>query len=493
MSSNSHYTNQITIVHLSDLHFGSKHICMTDDPSASNDGIPELSNLIQQDLSTDFGASFSNQLNHSLKNEPPIILAITGDFTQKAEHSEFEQATKFLNKLCDNQLLNQNITKNDIFMIPGNHDVVFTKETSDERFQPYASFYNKFFEGIRPTILPHDALGITQIHEVRKDNNKLLVAEINCCMYVKNDTIDKSRGQVSMKAISKIRQELEEFKNKSGFDEYIKIALIHHHVVLLPSFIETGRGVDSIVHARHLLELLSEFNFHLILHGHKHYPHIFSYDPLPLWNENQNKIPQIVISGGSCGSTELPADSINSCNTYCVINFKWHPAAKQARIKVTTRGLVRKGLQGSLTPDRWSWQTVNVSEKVIAPNLSIPNPNKAKQQVFLNDDRANEYSKLRGNMPIIEVMPSLIPDQAYEARVWIVQHSNPPSEDKELIRVDWTAGANFKTQTAEKDLNPKFCVSFHYWGPMLIQADLTFKDGHVASTFIYARIPKHED
>jgi 3',5'-cyclic AMP phosphodiesterase CpdA len=489
------YTNQITIVHFSDLHFGSKHICNPEDITASSDGIPKLYKLIIDDLNSDFGATFSTKTTIEEQGEPPLIVAATGDFTQRAEHKEFEQALEFLNNISDGKILNQEIKKSDVFIIPGNHDVVFTKPTADERFQQYANFYNKFYSGVRPPLLAHEPLAITQIHTLDKADNKILVAEINCCMYVQDDTLDRSRGQVALDAIAKLRRQLEEIKKNSDFDKFIKVALIHHHVVLIPSFIEPGRGVDSVVHARHLLELLSEFDFHLILHGHKHYPHIFSYDPLPLWNENETKIPQLVIAGGSCGSSELP-DSTNSCNTYGVIQIKWHPAAKQARVKIITRGLKRKGLTGQLTPDKWKWETVNISEKIVTPRHTLPSAKKTALATYKSDDRVAYYEKLRGQIPVVEVMPSLIPKQAYEARAWIVSHPNPNDEklssDKELIKVEWSAGKNFGVQTAIKETNDNFCISFHYWGAMLIQAKLTFKDGYVAVGFVYARLPKTE-
>ncbi len=102
-------------------------------------------------------------------------------------------------------------------MVPGNHDVVFDKQSSDERFQPYCSFYNKFFQGTRPPQLAHDPLGLTQIHLVEKTGNKILIAEINCSIYVEKDTIDKSRGQVDNNAIGKLRKELTNFQEKSLF------------------------------------------------------------------------------------------------------------------------------------------------------------------------------------------------------------------------------------------------------------------------------------
>lgn len=488
-----HYTNQITVIHFSDLHFGHNHICNPEDATASKDGFPTLGELISKDLESNFGEQFKKNITSSEEQKATTLVAVTGDFTQKASHTEFEQAIEFLDKISNTKILNQKIDKSDIFIIPGNHDVLFDKKTPDERFQPYCNFYNKFFNGIRAPLLPHDALSISQIHKINKDGNKAIIAEINCCMYVQNDTVDKSRGQVAMDTIAKLRKELTNLEKQDDFNDYIKVAIIHHHIVLLPSFIEPKRGVDSVVNSRHLLELLSNFEFHAVLHGHKHYPHIFSYDPLPLWAENENKIPQLVIAGGSCGSNALPTGSTNSCNTYGVVTIKWHPGAKQGRIKVITRGLKNKGEKGQLTPDLWKWDTVNVSDKNIVSFNSLPSNKRTELKNWDKDDRLSYYKKLRFQLPVVEVMPSLIHGQAYEARAWIVTHKNPLPEEKKLIRVEWSAGELFSKQITEINTNNNFCISYQYWGPMLIEAKMTFKDGYIAHGYIYARMPKEEE
>ena len=493
MSANHNYTNQLTLIHFSDMHFGHNHICNPEDITASRDGIPDLGDLISKDLETNFGESFRQQIISHPSQVATSIVALTGDFTQRSAHSEYEQATSFLEKIVKTKILNSEISKSEVFMIPGNHDVLFDKKTPDERFQPYCNFYNKFYKGVRDPLFPHDALSITQVHKIEKNGNKVIIAEINCCLYVQNDTVDKSRGQVGMDAISKLRKELSRLDEDDDFKEYIKVAMIHHHIVLLPSLIEPHRGVDSVVNSRHLLELLSNFDFHVILHGHKHYPQIFSYDPLPAWSKNENKIPQLVISGGSCGSNALPPDSVNSCNTYGVITIKWHPGASQGRIKVITRGLMKKGSYGLLTPDLWKWKTLNISDKIVQSYNSLPSNKKTNIEPWNEDHRISQYKKLRFQIPVVEVMPSLIHGQAYEARAWIVPHGQFLLEEERLVRVEWSAGKKFVKQITEVETNNDFCISYQYWGPMLIEAKLIFNDGYITYGYVYARMPKEEN
>src|SRR5262249_23143064 len=60
-----------------------------------------------------------------------------------------------------------------------------------------------------------------------------------------------------------LRRQLEEFRerHKDTSDDWIKVALVHHHPILLPSFIEAGRGVDAIMNSSSLLSLLREHGF----------------------------------------------------------------------------------------------------------------------------------------------------------------------------------------------------------------------------------------
>ena len=51
--------------------------------------------------------------------------------------------------------------------------------------------------------------------------------------------------------------------------------MVHHHPILLPTLAEPGRGYDAINGAQHLLTMLHRYGFHVLLHGHKHYPHTF--------------------------------------------------------------------------------------------------------------------------------------------------------------------------------------------------------------------------
>jgi hypothetical protein len=103
--------------------------------------------------------------------------------------------------------------------------------------------------------------------------------------------------------------------------------------------------------------------------------------------------------------------------------------------------------------------------------------------------RIAEYARTRGNFAVIETRPSLIPGQAYEATCCIVQHDPNQTQAETPVEVTWSAGPLFPIISVLHKDDPQFIVSFNYWGPVLIQAELKFRDKTSTLLYIYARIP----
>jgi len=479
--------SQARFIHLSDVHFGAKHICAPEDPSGSRSGIPDLEELIEQDLSNADWADALWATPRDQRSKTPLFLTVTGDVAQNAAPEEFRRASEFLDFLTRRPLLDSVIGRKGLFLVPGNHDVLFKERAFETRFQPYATLYNKVFEGARDPIQPHNATSLNQVHA--RPEAHVLLAEVNSCLYVEEDTEDESRGQVDLAAIRSLRTQLEGLAATTG--GFIKIALVHHHPVLIPAFVEAGRGYDAVLNGGSLLRLLREHGFQLVLHGHKHNPQVFSFDPESAWAAAEQS-PQLVVAGGSCGSSELPPGG-RSANTYNVITVKWDPKARHGRVQIITRGLKRLADDAPLDPDLWQWTTLRVFDRAIGPYRALPVPEEpqriAKPQRSDSDQRLRHehYQALRFNFPVAEIQPSLMPGQAYEVRVWLEQHSK---DHRELpIRVTWSAGTMFERKVCGQHSAPAFCSYFHYWGPTLVQAQLDFTDGTTAYGYVYARFP----
>lgn len=483
---------QVRIIHISDIHFGTDHVCRRAEAGAADAGIPKLWELIAADLQSEDWNEFRWATPLSNAEISPLLLVLSGDLAHTADNDEFRSALAFVNGLLSQSIMGKTIPLSHVFVVPGNHDVVFTKQKPEDRFTPYCKFINELFRPAdrksRPFAYPDQADTLSRIHPFPEEH--LLVAEINSSYYVEKETLDESRGQVDLQAVNALRQALESIAETAK--QWIKIAVVHHHPVLTPSFVEPDRGVDAILNARSLLDLLREHGFQLILHGHKHYPQIFSYDPDPAWDTGKTPIPQLIVAGGAAGSRTLP-DGKERSNTYNVMTIKWNPNALQARVQVVTRGLMRFGPAVELDPNLWKWRTIRVYDRILSPyeNLPLLRPFTRSPFPAAEDDlesaRNKQYQALRHNMPVVEVLPSLIPGQGYEARVWIVPHSKHHTEFP--VNVVWSAGPKFDRKYSGPSSNPDFCASFHYWGPMLIQAELTFAEGPPVFAYVYARLP----
>ena len=185
----------------------------------------------------------------------------------------------------------------------------------------------------------------------------LVVAEISSSTFIQRGSSDEHRGQVTVEAIASLEESLGKI---TDLENCVRIAVIHHHPVLLPVFAETGRQYDAVLNSGYLLRLLREHGFHAILHGHKHHPHVFSDDSLCSWDEG-NHAPLLVIAGGSAGVThsELPP-SPKSANTYNVITIK--NTRPQIRIAVETHSLECFDRHGQLRlPSQWRWAHIGNS------------------------------------------------------------------------------------------------------------------------------------
>jgi predicted MPP superfamily phosphohydrolase len=474
-----HRLRQLSILHISDLHFGVSH--RFDPPATPSSDVPVRRGMptLFGSLKADFEAS---------QAESPVVIAVTGDLAQRAAQEEFDQAARLLARLTETLVLGHRLFREDIFVVPGNHDVIFTEPKKERRWQPYCSFYQNFFRKPVYTDAPEE---LNRVHD-RSSDLGAIVVELNSCVSVMKGSPDEQRGQIDIGSIQSLRKQLEAI-DQTKLQESIRIALVHHHPILLPAFAESSRGYDCIINADKLLMVLRDFGFHLILHGHKHFPHTFSYDAQCAWTREEAN-PTIVVAGGSAGSRDLSQLQI-ACNTYNRITIKWNPDANEGRVLIETRGLVTSDEYGrELLPGDWHWRTARIFDRLITPQRHMPPEANTQSAPFDKGEsehseslRIQQYKKLRGNMPVVEVMPSLHGDQAYEARVWIESHRR---SDKDIPdKVIWSAGKMFGMTICNCDDNPHFCTGFEYWGPMLIQARLFFKDGERASGFVYARLP----
>lgn len=471
-----HLTRQVVILHLSDLHFGDKH--RFDPPKTPSGGRPPRTGYptALEKLAED--------LNH---DDPkcPVIFCMTGDFAEEGKTSEFGEAESFIKGLWQTPAFGTKRGVDCMFFVQGNHDVDFAAPDFRGRHAAYAqmmgNLHKQHFDAANPNEWPivHDRIADLGI----------VVATVNSSAYVQKGTPEAQRGNVDVEQLEHLEKSLKAIP-AADLHGAIKIALIHHHPVLIPALAEASRGYDAVLNSGKLLTILRRHGFHMVLHGHKHDPYVFTEDSRSAFRVTHQN-PIMVAAGGSFGSTELPRRCDNCYNR---ISIKWHPAASQARILIETVGLTVMDEDGQEElPGNWKWRVLRREDLHFLKGECIPmrNPlaetlHPSPEELKADDHRGDEYARLRGNLPCVEVRPSLRSDQGYEAICWLCEHKGA----QKPMTVTWSAGPKFPgTIRIDRHVDARFCATFDYWGPMLLQATMRFDDDKVQHAFIYARIP----
>jgi len=483
-----HLTRQLDVIHVSDVHFGQEHqfnppTTAAGDPS-SPAGMQGLIDKLLEDLRIRAQRAADDDV-------APVVVCITGDLVETGRASEFAEARALIDGMRAHLRNDVGSRGEVVYIVPGNHDVLFNEQETSRRWHEWAAFYNA---GYNTAIRDDNPWSFARLHD-RVDDLGALILCLNSSVHVVEGSADEQRGQIDERQLGLIEDCLAAIPSDK-LNSAIRIAMIHHHPVLIPSLVEPGRGYDAVVRSGELLSLLHKYGFHLVLHGHKHHPHVFTEDIRSAFDATRDQ-QMLIVAGGSVGYKKLPRHP-SAMNTYNQITIKWHPEARQARIRVVTRGLVMFDPEGRpLRTAQWRWKTLRRDDRSMISDKHIPEPVDDACRVGPFDariwspqerTRTSEYARTRGNMPVIEIRPSLMSGQAYEARFWIVGHRRA---DRDVpITVTWSAGAMFPTITIRREDDERFLGSFDYWDSMLVQAFMTFADGQTACTHVYARVPK---
>jgi len=468
----------LRIIHLSDLHFGPEHqfggVTTPQGDVFTRGGYPSLAKLIREDLRT-------------VESGGRQIVCITGDLTQTTAIGQFRQAKQCCWDLCDGK-----DSLGPLAIVPGNHDVDWTQHEREPRIESWQTFLGQLRRTyVDLTDEATDAVVRTDLI----DDYGVIIAEINSCSYVEQGTEDAERGAVTPNLLDALETQLDAVKSDERAASCVKVALVHHHPILIPELAEPGRGYEAILNSALLLQILGRHGFHLLLHGHKHVPFTFTEDSRSARERDVDEYPLFVVCGGSAGSQSLE----HGCpNTYNIIDIKWLPGAKQYRCRVETRKLVQKRENGTeLLPTRWHWTELSHDDRSFRP----VHPYTSELPAWRDFDPALDDISLREKqylenycaVPTVSVRPSLNPGQAHEATVEIRYH--PPKDgvpDAKIRSVRWSAGKRHDVFDLKEDLvadpGRHYRAAFDYYGSMLIQASVVWDNGHTAEMFIYAHV-----
>lgn len=484
----------LNIIHISDIHF------TRNDPAIKNDHIFDPERTAAGDQPGRAGwPEIWEMLAHDLDTgdrDIPVLICVSGDLTHTAHDDEYRRAKKLIRHLADEPVLGKARGLASIFIVPGNHDVLFREPDQKKRSENFIEFHN---DVLQTKLKADDPYSVAGLHELKEHRTLLLC--LHSAIWVREGSPDQDRGNIDPNQFKKVKSDLQAIPPET-LRRSIKIAMIHHHPVLIPPLVE--KGYDAVHNSGQLINLLREFGFHIVLHGHKHYPYNFSYDARSAFHAPEPTAPDgsgrlFIIGGGSIGSRSIP-DLGTKGNCYNRITVRWNPEYHHFRAKVETRRLnTRDKSNNPLLPNDWTWSTLDVDDRSYSQSRladeglpPVKNPVTVPLSHVISDEeqslRSEEYQRTHGNMPVVEVRPSLVrgQDRYFEARVWIVSHNRSQVPK----RVVWSAGKKFRNAVVvEREQDENFSASFYYYGGMLIQGRLEFDEGAPALVYVYARQP----
>jgi 3',5'-cyclic AMP phosphodiesterase CpdA len=308
------------IMHLSDLHFGSK--------TANGESMHRFfDGENSESLSRHLCDEFSRSSGHFKIAPERLYLVISGDIGYRAVKQEFIDAKNTLDQICQGLA----ISKERVIIVPGNHDVnwMLSQDDLSQRFDHFLRFIFDFY-GLElckrkyPSIdwplgydkkHPHGH-DIVSVHY--DESHDILFLGLNSCVY---ESHQDHFGFIGAKQIKLAKKLVEESKASRST---VRIAVIHHHLHPFPERLdqrvpsEIWQDLSTIRDAGFVESALESLEIDFVLHGHKHKPQFretIVRDPI----DSESRKRLIVCGAGSVSCTELEDEEQNH---YQVIELK---------------------------------------------------------------------------------------------------------------------------------------------------------------------------
>jgi len=248
-----------TLLHISDVHFGPKHL-------------EELSEAV---------LSF-------IRREPPDVVVLSGDLTQRAKPEQFRQARRFVDRIPVPTIV-----------VPGNHDVPLYRFW-ERIFVPFGAYRRHFSEELEPLL---------------RDEETIVVG-INTAY---NWTLKE--GRIRLDRLMEVRDLM-----ASVPAETFKVVVAHHHLIPPPRF-----GTQRVLaNAFEAIDVFSRVGVDLILSGHLHQSYIGNSEEF----YPKGRPPVVILHSGTTTSSRGRGaeQDKNTCNRVTVhrdhmrvSHYRWEP------------------------------------------------------------------------------------------------------------------------------------------------------------------------
>jgi Calcineurin-like phosphoesterase len=275
--------DDITILHISDIHVGEPYAFRMNAGSARHDR-RSAAEMLADDLK-------SSNINHV------DAVVFSGDFTQTADSSEFRRAKEVLTDVLEVAGLGWDRA----IVTAGNHDVrwnppptaVTDPETgvSREEFCSFREQAGKIRETLADVHLIVSRSGKAAIRIVALDSNVVEGPAAGGIGYVSTATLQAAQSQLAALAVPRSIERLATW------------VVVHHHVFPVTSALVVEaqkRKVSVMANAAMLLSFVSEWGAEMILHGHEHQPSLTIARRWPV-ERGRDLAPLCVAGAGSFG------------------------------------------------------------------------------------------------------------------------------------------------------------------------------------------------
>lgn len=257
-----HSKSSNTFLWLSDIHFGSSH-----------GFVEQMSSGDSESLHKTLENKIINAVRQHLSDSPTLAgIIISGDFTTKGDVEGFNNAASLIKTLVSLFSLHD---MRSVIICPGNHDLSFEKEDTQEGdpnesvVKNFKTFYKKIY-GINPS----KSMSMGRCF-LLKNATPLEIVSINTNNYIQTPNYS-GHSFVGEAQLEEIKENFFWNSNQETLVEKephpVRI-VVGHHQYIAPTYNEgrsSSYGVSSIQDGDRLAQWMYSNNVSLYMHGHKH-------------------------------------------------------------------------------------------------------------------------------------------------------------------------------------------------------------------------------
>lgn len=206
-----------------------------------------------------------DNLARTVRELKPHYVVVSGDIVNKCTAETFAVAATALKSLFT--AAGVDITQK-VLIIPGNHDVTVLPERHEYfgRVREFNHFLKHFFEA--------------EDYRSRKERFTLVDRDAKICFVCLDSTLKQSvqaaEGMIGTPQLKWLEKKFERLRAlHPDLDQFVKIAVLHHH----PHAIARA-GNDrfmQLLDAGEVIQTFQSIRANIVLHGHKHYPHVLEH------------------------------------------------------------------------------------------------------------------------------------------------------------------------------------------------------------------------